>query len=296
MNKRSKKANRVTWIGLFANVALTLFKLTAGILGKSAAMVADAFHSLSDFATDIVVLLGFKVISKPVDKDHDYGHGKVETMISVIIGVMLFAVGVKLLWDGAYRVIRFYRGAAIPEPGWIAFYAAVSSIAIKECLYRYTKKTGEEIKSPAVIANAWHHRSDAFSSIATMAGIGGAIMLGERWHILDPIAAIVVSFFIIKTAVIISWHGFDELVEVSLSDETENKILDIIRAVPGAENPHNLKTRRIGNYIAVDVHIKVKRELDIVAAHNISTEVEKEIKAAFGGDTFISVHVEPLDR
>ncbi|MBU1084075.1 MAG: cation diffusion facilitator family transporter [Candidatus Omnitrophota bacterium] len=293
MNSRTFKANRVTWIGLFSNVFLTCLKLLAGIYGKSAAMIADAFHSLSDLGTDIVVLLGFRIIDKPADKSHDYGHGKVETLVLVVIGVVLLAAGLKICWSGSYRVFKFYQGRSIPEPGLIAFYVAVISIISKEWLYRYTLKTGKGINSRAVIANAWHHRSDAFSSIATMIGIGGAIMLGERWHILDPIAAIVVSFFIIKTAIVISADGINELIDASLDDRTENRIMDVVRSVPGANMPHNLKTRKIGNHIAVELHIKVNKDLNIEKGHDISTMVEKKIKEVFGEDVFISVHIEP---
>ncbi len=293
LKNRSAKAYKVTWVGLVINVILTSFKLAAGIFGRSAAMIADAFHSLSDFATDVVVLFGFRFIDKPVDKSHDYGHGKAETLAAVIIGVALFAVGFRIFWMGTLSVYRVYRGEVIPEPGLIALYAAVISIVAKEWLYRYTIKIGKAINSPAVIANAWHHRSDAFSSIGTMVGIGGAIVLGENWHILDPIAAIIVSIFIVRTSIGISIGGLNELLEASLSDEVENKILDVIKAVPGVIRSHNLKTRRIGNYIAMDVHIKVDKSLNIMAAHDISTEVENKIRVKFGEETHISVHVEP---
>jgi len=293
MSERGNRANRITWIGLWINIVLTLFKLMSGIAGKSAAMIADAFHSLSDFATDVVVLLGFRFIEKPIDKSHDYGHGKAETLSTVIIGVALCVVGLKILGDGAANIFKFYRGQTIPEPGWIAFVAAITSIVTKEWLYRYTVAVGRAINSQAVIANAWHHRSDAFSSIGTMVGIGGAILLGEHWHILDPIAAVIVSFFIIWTGITISLGGFKELLEASLSEEIEAEILSITRSVPGVINPHELKTRKIGNYIAVDIHIEVDKGLNIILAHGIATAVEEAIKKTFGEDAFISVHIEP---
>lgn len=293
MSNRCVKANRVTWVGMYVNIVLTLFKLIAGIFGQSAAMVADAFHSLSDFATDVVVLLGFRFVEKPVDKTHDYGHGKAETLSSVIIGIALFAVGFRIFWVGVHQIYNVYKGQVIPEPGLIAFYAAVISIVMKEWLYRYTIKTGKAINSPAVVANAWHHRSDAFSSIGTMIGIGGAILLGKKWHILDPIAALVVSVFIIRTAIRISLDSFNELLEASLDDESEKKILEIISSVSGVISPHELRTRRIGNYIAIDVHMEVNKTLNITAAHDISTEVEKKLREEFGKETFIYIHIEP---
>lgn len=294
MDNRTSRASRITWIGLLVNIILTLFKFAAGILGRSAAMIADGFHSFSDFATDIVVLLGFRIVEKPVDKTHDYGHGKAETLASVVIGIALFIVGFIILWEGVCCIFRVYQGQLIPEPGWIAFYAGILSMVIKEMLYRYTVKVGKTINSQAVIANAWHHRSDVFSSVGTVSGIGGAIALGERWHILDPVAAVMVSFFIMKTAVNISLVGLHELMEKSLSDETENKILDIIRVIPGAERPHNLKTRMIGNYIAVDVHVRVDKNMNVAEAHDISVNVENKIKKSFGDNSIISVHIEPL--
>ncbi|MFH1798055.1 MAG: cation diffusion facilitator family transporter [Candidatus Omnitrophota bacterium] len=293
INDRSAKANKVTWMGLYVNIVLMLLKLTAGIFGRSAAMIADAFHSLSDFATDVVVLLGVRFVEKPVDKSHNYGHGKAETLSSVIIGVALFVVGFRIFGVGVHTVYHVYSGEFIPEPRWIAFYAAVISIVTKEWVYRRTIKTGNGINSSAVIANAWHHRSDAFSSIGTMFGIGGAILLGEKWHILDPIAAIMVSVFIIRTAIHISLGGFNELLEASLSDEMEKKIISVINSVSGVITSHDLKTRRIGNYFAIDVAISVDKNLNITAAHNISTKVESKIKEEFGEEVFISVHVEP---
>ncbi|MFA7114041.1 MAG: cation diffusion facilitator family transporter, partial [Candidatus Omnitrophota bacterium] len=202
------------------------------------------------------------------------------------VGAGIFRAGIDRIWDA-------YNGYTIPAPKWIAFYAAIVSILTKESLYHYTNIVGKKINSQAIIANAWHHRSDALSSVGALLGIGGAIFLGEQWYILDPIAAVVVSFFIVKTAVVISFNAFNELTEASLSDETEHKILDIIRGVSGISSPHNLRTRRIGNYIAIDVHVRVDKRMNITEAHDISVKVEDRIKEEFGEGTFILVHVEP---
>ncbi|MDD5614496.1 MAG: cation diffusion facilitator family transporter [Candidatus Omnitrophica bacterium] len=290
---RIKKANRITFIGLLVNIFLAAFKFIAGMTGRSSALIADAFHSISDFATDIVVLLGFKIVQKPADQSHNYGHGKVETISSVIIGIILGFVALNIFWNGAEKVYHIFQGGYLLRPGWIAFYVAVSSVICKEILYRYTIKLGRDINSSAVIANAWHHRSDSLSSVGAILGVGGAIMLGERWRILDPIAAIIVSLFILKTAVKISKSGFNELIDASLAPEAENRILDIIRSVPGAENPHNIRTRKIGNYVAIDAHIHVDSGLNVSQAHDISTDVENKIKKEFGQDSFIYVHIEP---
>ena len=290
---RAKKANYVTWVGFFVNLVLTSFKLFAGIIGHSAAMIADAVHSLSDFITDIVVLVSFRVIRKPVDKGHDYGHGKFETLAAAFIGVALFFVGLLILWGGAKKIWLDINGVNIGKPGAIAFFAAVISVISKEWLYRYTVQTGREINSQAVIANAWHHRSDAFSSIGTMIGIGGAVWLGDSWHVLDPIAAVVVSFFIMKVALSISIMSVKELTEESLEEEIEEEILSIVKTIKGVIEPHNLRTRRIGNNIAVDLHICVDKNMNILEAHTIASQVEYGLQIKYGQETFVSVHVEP---
>ncbi|MFC1527497.1 cation diffusion facilitator family transporter [Candidatus Neomarinimicrobiota bacterium] len=291
---RATRANYITIIGFFSNLILALFKLFAGILGKSGAMLADAIHSLSDFATDIVVLISFKIVRKPPDKNHDYGHGKFETIATVIIGISLLVVGLGILNSGASKIYSaIILKKAIETPGIIALIAAILSIIIKELLYRYTIFIGNQINSRTVIANAWHHRSDAFSSIGTLLGIGGAILLGENWKILDPIAAIIVSFFIIKTAYDISIGSIKELLEESLDKNTKNNILSIISSINDVIDPHELKTRKSGNKIIIDIHIRVANSLNIVEAHNVNNEIENRIKEKYGDNTIINIHTEP---
>jgi cation diffusion facilitator family transporter len=290
---RTNRAIRVTWIGLLWNIFLTLFKLFAGVIGKSNALIADAFHSLSDFITDIAIIIGLNLAKKPVDETHNYGHGKFETLSTIIISISLFFVSIAILGNGIIQISKAIQGQILHQPGWIAFIAASGSIIVKEILYQYTIRAGTKINSQALIANAWHHRSDALSSLAATFGIAGAILLGEQWRILDPIAAIVVSFFIFRVAVTVFKRSINELLEASLSEELKSKILNIVKTVPGAADPHNLKTRKIGNSIALDMHIKVKPSLSIVEAHDISTSVEKKLKESFGNDTFISIHIEP---
>lgn len=290
---RAVKANRVTWVGFYTNLVLVVFKLAAGIIGQSAAMVADSLHSLSDFVTDIVVLITFRIIDNPPDKSHDYSHAKYETLASFLIGFALFLVGAGILWSGAKKIWLCLSGTSIESPGTIALFAAVVSIVSKEWLYRYTAKAGREINSQAVIANAWHHRSDAFSSIGTMLGIGGAILLGEKWHILDPVAAVIVSFFVMKVALMILGGSVQELTEGSLDEEIEEKIVETITKVKGTIEPHDLRTRRIGNTIAIDLHIYVETSLSVVDAHKIASEVEAALRDMFGQGTFVSVHIEP---
>ena len=292
-NTREKSIYKVTWIGSVVNFLLLVFKFIAGILGHSSALVADAVHSLSDFITDIIVIVFVKISGKPEDEDHRYGHGKYETLATALIGLALFAVGIGLLVSGATKVAEVIKGAVLPAPSLIALIAAGVSIIFKEILYRYTVRMGKVLNSQAVIANAWHHRSDAFSSIGTLVGIGGAIFLGEKWRILDPIAAIVVSGFIIKVAVDLIRPCVDELLERSLPAETENQILEIIASFPEVSSPHHLRTRRIGNHIAIEVHIRMDGQTTLENAHAIATDVEKRLKETFGHDTHIGIHMEP---
>jgi len=294
--ERFAKAVRVTGIGLFVNLGLTLFKLFAGILGNSAAMVADAVHSLSDFLTDIVVIFGFKVAKKPVDESHNYGHGKIETLSASLVGLMLLVVAGQILLYGLRRTLLFMEGGNLEQPALIALYAALLSVISKELMYRYTILQARKINSMALTANAWHHRSDAFSSLCTLAGIGAAIFLGGKWVVLDPLMAVFLSFIIIKVALKIFHSSLNELIEASLDEETEDKIRQIIRETEGVKALSNPKTRRIGNNIAVDVRIKVDNALDIGEANRISIHVEHNLKKAFGPYTFVLVKAEPYER
>ena len=293
MDIATQKAYQVTLAGMLVNIFLVGIKIFAGVFGQSGAIIADAFHSLSDLSTDIAVLIGFKGADKPIDKTHDYGHGKVETLVSAFIGIVLFVVGVKILVRGLDEVAVFLRGEHMLPPKWIAALAALISIIMKEYLYRKTVAVGKHIRSQSLIANAWHHRSDALSSVAVMCGISGAILLGDHWRILDPLAAICVSLLIMKTALSVLKDSVNELMEASLSDEVENEILSIIGNISGVKHPHNLKTRSIGRNIAIDIHIKVSKDLNIMEAHNISTSVEETLRHRFGKDTVVYVHVEP---
>ena len=280
----------VTLMGSVVNIVLLVFKFMAGILGGSAAMIADAVHSLSDFMTDIVVLLFVKISSKPEDKDHDYGHGKYETLATSMIGVALLCVGLYILYSGAYRTWTAFKGSPIEQPLW----AALFSIVMKEWTYRFTSKVGKEVQSQAVVANAWHHRSDALSSIGTAVGIGGAIFLGKEWAVLDPIAAVVVSIFIIRTAAMLVSGALDELLEKSLPDEEERKIEDIVQSEPEVSGIHHLCTRRIGNRIAIEMHLRMPGEISLNESHAHATNIERKLRNHFGERTHINIHVEPL--
>ena len=292
--KREDEIARVTLTGSVVNLLLVGMKAVAGLVGHSAAMISDAVHSLSDFVTDIVVLIFVRVSGRPQDEDHDYGHGKYETLATLFIGLALAAAAVGIVVSGAGKLARWLQGEDLPAPGKIALWAALGSIVAKELLFQYTRIKGKHLDSKALEANAWHHRSDALSSIGTAIGIGGAILLGRRWTVLDPLASIVVGAMLVKVAWDLLGPSFGELTDSSLPADTEQEMMEIIRGVPGVEDPHNLRTRRIGNRIAAEVHIRLDGTLPLSEAHEKASEVERRFKDRFGAQSHIIVHMEPL--
>lgn len=291
---RTKQIYRVTLLGMFVNMILFAFKLVAGIVGRSGAMVADAVHSASDFATDIVVLAFVRISAKPRDNDHKWGHGKYETLASLIIGVALFAVGVEILMDSALKIKAVANGEVLPRPGVIAIIAAAVSIVMKEALYQWSVYVARKVESPSVKANAWHHRSDALSSVGTLLGIGAAYFLGEKWRIADPIAAIVVAALIMNVSITLCRTALAELLEKSLPRAVEEEILSIILSVPNVHKPHNLRTRRIGANIAIEVHIRVEGTMTVHDSHEISRQIEDALRSRFGEQTAVAIHIEPI--
>lgn len=291
---RQKETYRVTIAGSIINILLLAFKFAAGILGHSAAMIADAIHSLTDFVTDAIVLVFVRLGSKPTDHDHDYGHGKYETLASAIIGVSLLVVGMMICYSGVTKTYHAMCGEPLQQPGFIALAAAVASVVLKEWAYRFTVRVGRRCNSEAVVANAWHHRSDALSSVGTTVGIGGAIILGEKWAVLDPLTAIVVSFFIMKAAWSVLSKAVDELTDGSLPKETEDEIEKIVNEDKDVSVVHNLCTRRIGNRIAIEMHVRMPGETSLYEAHRHATEIENRLKQRFGTATHISIHLEPV--
>lgn len=296
MNAREKKIYRVTLIGSAVNALLIILKFIAGIFGKSSAMIADAVHSLSDFITDLIVLVFVKIAGKPRDKGHDYGHGKFETFATMIIGIILAVAGIGLMINGIELVLKSIKGQTLEQPTMLALIIALISIISKEWLYRFTIKTGKDVNSQAVEANAWHHRSDALSSGGTLFGVAGAMFLGPHWRILDPLAAIVVSLFIIKSGYDIFKPAVNELLESSLPEDQEKEIRKIVECVPGIENVHNLRTRRIGNGIAVDMHVNMDGEISLNEAHSKATVAETTIKQNFGKNAIVTIHMEPVTK
>ena len=283
----------MTMVGGAVNVVLLLFKFVAGIVGHSAAMVADAVHSLSDFVTDVIVLVFVHISGKPKDKSHDYGHGKFETLAMTVIGLALLVVAVGIVYSGMTKIIDWANGTDLEAPGMLALWAALLSIVLKEGVYRYSMVKARELNSQAVEANAWHHRSDALSSLGTAIGIGGAIFLGKRWTVLDPIASVVVGMFIVKVAIDLLRRGIGDLMEQSLPDVVEEEMLQMVGAIPGVVEPHNLRTRRIGNHYAIELHIRMDGDISLRESHDKASEVEDMLRNRYGEDTHVAVHVEP---
>ena len=292
---REREIYKVTLVGGLVNVLLLVFKFVAGIVGHSAAMMAEAVHSLSDFVTDIIVLVFVKISCKPKDKSHDYGHGKYETLALTIIGIALMAVAIGIIVKGAMKIVAWIHGETLAAPGMLAFWAAVVSIVLKEAVYRYSIFKARKLDSKAVEANAWHHRSDALSSVGTAVGIGGAVFLGQHWTILDPIASVVVGAFIVKVAFELLKNGIGDLMEQSLPEKVEDEIMAMVAALPGVSEPHNLRTRRIGNHYAIEIHILMDGNITLYEAHDKATEIEEMLRRCYGAETHVAVHVEPKE-
>ena len=307
--ERNQEIYKVTLVGGVVNVVLLLFKFVAGIVGHSAAMVADAVHSLSDFVTDVIVLVFVHISSKPKDKSHDYGHGKYETLAMTLIGVALLIVAIGIIYHGAIEIVAWMKGEQLEAPGTLALWAALLSVLLKEGVYQYSMVKARQLNSQVVEANAWHHRSDALSSVGTAIGIGGAIFLGQRWTVLDPIASLVVGAFIVKVAaslvvgafivkvaVDLLHRGIDDLMEHSLPRNIEEEMLEIVEEVPGVVYPHDLRTRKIGNHYAIELHILMDGDITLREAHNKASEVEDLLRARYGEHTHVAVHVEPKEN
>lgn len=284
----------MTLVGSAGNAALLTFKFIAGVMGNSSAMIADAVHSLSDFVTDILVLAFVSISAKPQDTSHDYGHGKFETIASFLIGLALVAAATGIVVSGAMKLWAWWGGAELESPGWIALWAAVLSIVIKELLYQYTARRGRMLDSQVMIANAWHHRSDALSSVGAAAGIGLALWLGQHWAVFDPLASVVVGLMLLRVAYMLLKTSINELTESSLPAETEQEIEQIILSFGDVRQPHNLRTRRIGNRIAIEAHVRMDGRLPLAVVHERATTIERKLKDRFGNNTHVTLHMEPV--
>lgn len=295
MEERTRTIQTVTLWGAVCNLGLSALKMAAGLLGGSAAMVADAVHSLSDLVSDVVVVVFARIAGKGQDEGHDYGHGKFETLATLAVSLLLLVVGARMAASAVRQIVDVFNGATIAAPGTVALVAALVSIVVKEILYQWTARVGRRILSQVMIANAWHHRSDALSSLGSFVGIGGAILLGGRWTVLDPLVGAVISVVIIVVAVKMALPALSELTDASLPEEVESRISGIIASVEGVRNVHGLKTRHSGHYSIVEAHIVVDPDVSVAHAHGITVEAEDRLREVFGPEMQISLHVEPSE-
>ena len=242
------------------------------------------------------MLVFVRIGAKPQDDSHDYGHGKFETLATLFVALALVGAAIGIIVSGSLKIARWLQGETLEAPGMLALWAALLSILVKEILFRITIAKGKALESPAVIANAWHHRSDALSSIGAAIGIGGAILLGQRWAVLDPLASIVVGGMLVKVAWDLLKVSTGELTDSSLSAETEREIEDIIRSFPQVSEPHNLRTRRIGNRIAIESHVRLDGNMTLDEAHDIVSAIEDRIRERFGHGTIVTIHMEPVKK
>ncbi len=296
ISSREKEIYKVTLVGSVVNVLLTAIKFLAGIFGKSSAMIADAVHSLSDLVTDFIVIIFVRLSSKPEDSDHTYGHGKYETFASLIVGVMLAIVGIGIFYESVVKIIAVIHGEELPGPNYWALGAAILSIVSKEVLYRYTVKSSRKLDSPALEANAWHHRSDALTSLATLAGIAGAMWFGRKGRILDPLAAAIVSAFIVQASWSMMKPSIGQLLDKAVPDNILKQIEALIIAVPGVDSFHHLRTRYIGNKMSIEMHIKMDGDMKLREAHDVATTVEQRLREFFGKGIYINIHMEPTGK
>ena len=281
---------RVTWIGLLINVSLASVKFAAGYFGHSQALIADAIHSLTDTTTDVAVIAGSHFWSRPPDESHPYGHRRLETLVTVFIGLMLAAAGIGIGWDA---VSALHEKSATP-PGWIALVAAVASILTKEILYRWTAATGKKIKSPALAANAWHHRTDAISSIPVLIAVGGALIF-PSWSFLDLVGAVIVSIFVMHAAMKIIWPGVSELIDAGAPRDIQKQIMAIACNHQGVIDTHKVRTRYISTGILVDMHIVVDGSISVRKGHAIADAVENKLIDRVDNVLGVIIHVDPSD-
>ncbi len=282
------RVRQVTWIGLSVNVALSILKFIAGVFGRSQALVADAVHSLTDTTTDLAVIIGSYYWDQPPDSDHPYGHHRVETVVTLFVGFVLGGAGFMVGWDA----LRDLQGEPAQQPKVIALVVAAVSIISKEVLYRWTATVSRRIMSPALAANAWHHRTDAISSLPVFLAVGGA-MLFPQWALLDRVGAVVVAIFILHAAFKIIWPGIRELVDVGAPTEICREIMALAHENLDVKQVHGIRTRYVGSRILVDLHVVVNGSLSVKAGHDIAEDVKERILQNGPEVIDVIVHIEP---
>lgn len=289
---RNREEKRCTLVGMTSDVCLSAIKIVAGAIGHSSAILADGIHSISDTMTDALVYAMVRLSGKGADERYRYGRGKFETLAAFLISIILVVVALGLMTEGVKDVWDAYNGETLERPHNVALIVGIIAVIVKESLYHYTRLKGRKTGSSALKAYAWHHRADALSTVATLLGVAGAMFMGERWRVLDPIAAVAVSVLILVLAYRLGRPAVEELLEVSLPDEEKKKISDIVTNTPGVEAFHNLRTRRNGNLRVVDIHIKVDGELSVARSHDITRDIERQLSEALG-EVMTNIHVEP---
>ncbi|MDO9515703.1 MAG: cation diffusion facilitator family transporter [Syntrophales bacterium] len=285
---RIAQIKRVTWVGLFLNVALAALKFIVGFVGASQAVIADAVHSLSDMATDFSVILGVRYWTAPPDEDHPYGHRKIETIITVLIGAALLFVALGLGYTALTKISEVH----IRQTAWIAIVGPALSIILKEILYRWTVIVGTRVKSTAVIANAWHHRSDAFSSVPAVIAVAASAM-NPNWAFVDHVGALIISVFILKVSWDIMSPALAELSDRGASLKDRSQIEKIAMGVDGVKDVHAIRTRKCGESLYVDLHVLVAPEISVRIGHNISEEVKEALLKDGPRVLDVIAHLEP---
>jgi len=288
METSTTAGSKVTLVGVLVNTLLIVLKLVAGIYGSSQALIADAVHSFSDLFTDAVVLIGIKISKKPPDKTHHFGHARIETLASTIVGMALIGTA---LYIGIEASLTIYRHTEY-HPTTLALFGAGVSIVLKEVLYHYTIRTGRRIKSQLIVANAWHHRSDALSSVAVFIGVAGT-QINPSWHILDSFAALLVSFFIVKVGLEILRDALREFTDTAPKQEIIGKIQQCALSVNGVVDTHDLKVRTSGGFYQMEIHIVVDGQLTVLEGHKIAKAVEGCLVEDVGNIGSITIHVDP---
>lgn len=295
-SERTKKILEVTLLGSASNILLVILKLVVGVLGHSSALIAEAINSISDFATDLIALIFIRISGKPQDDDHHYGHGKYETLASVVMAVVMMSVGLLLLFHSVRDVYGLlFLGLVLPSPSILPLIIALVSLVVKELLYRYTSRWAHRLKSSALKAKAADHRGDTLALLAVSLGLAGAIFLGDQYLFLEPMAAAIVSLFILRMGWAVLRPAFCELTEESLPAHIEDEIRQIACQIPNIKGISKLRTRSIGERYAIELDILVNGTITVTEGHDITLSLEEALYSRFGEMTHVTIHVEPAE-
>lgn len=290
LSESSVRVRQITWIGIAVNAVLSAVKIFAGIFGSSKALIADGIESGVDILTSLVLIVGSRFWSAPPDTEHPYGHRRIETLIALGIGLVVGAVGLSIIWNA----LSSLRSGEHSHPTMLAFVVAVVSVVSKELLFQWSVREGKKIQSMSVIANAWHHRSDAISSIPVVLAVGAAQFL-PAWSFLDAIGALVAGGFILKACGDIAWPALREIIDTGAEESKVEQLRRAASSVDGVRSVHDLRTRFVGSCIAVDLHIVVDPDITVIQGHRIGDEVQARIKSEVAEVCDVLVHLDPSD-